>query len=102
APRLDEVPGALLYRSQVDGDGAGRTDPEVRPAPSQVGGIGTCDHGLRGGAAHVEAGAADQTPLDDDDALAPAGEPGRQRRRRLSGADDDRVEIFESFVHSRL
>jgi hypothetical protein len=40
--------------------------------------------------------------LYDDDALARAGEPGRQRRPRLSGADDDRVEIFESFVHSRL
>jgi hypothetical protein len=32
--------------------------------------------------------------FDDGDALARAGEPGRQRRCRLSGTDDNGVEIL--------
>ena len=94
ASRFDEIPSAPLDRGEVDGDGAGRADSVVGSAPRHVSGVGAGHHRLGRRAAHIEACAADQMPLDDGDALAGAGEPGRQRRRRLSGADDDGVEIL--------
>jgi hypothetical protein len=69
-------------------------DPELRGAPRHVGGVSAGDHGLRGRAAYVQTGAADEMSLDDSEALSDAGEPGRKRRSGLPGADDDRVEVF--------
>ena len=90
----EDVVFALHDGTDVDGDGAAEVDAEVRGAASDVGRMGAGDHGLGGGAAGVDAGAAPELALDDGDGHAGGGEALGERGSGLAGADDNGVEVF--------
>jgi hypothetical protein len=64
---------------------------ELLRATHHVRGVGARHHRLGWNAAGVDAGAAEELPLDDRHRHAGAREPAREIRARLPGADDDGV-----------
>ena len=92
APGLDHVALALTDGCHIDPDGAD-LDAELVAAAGEVGDLGAGDHGLRRGAAVVDAGAADRAALDHGDAFAARGEGCGEGITRLAGAQNDDVVV---------
>ena len=67
-------------------------DPVLGGAAGDVGRVGARHQRLGRHAAGVDAGAAHELALDERDRHAGRGETADERRARLAGADDDRVE----------
>ena len=84
--------GPRLDARHVDLDGAVEHDAVLAAAAREMGRIGARDHRLRRRAAGVDAGAAEEIPLDDGDRHFGPGEPIGERRAGLPGPDDDRIE----------
>src|SRR5262249_60565820 len=80
---------------QVDTHGPGAYAVVGRP-PRQVGDAGAGDHRLGGGAALVDAGAADVGPLHQGGLAPRLGQRPGQRPAGLPRADHDRVVLFRS------
>jgi hypothetical protein len=76
----------------VNRDFATDRDAEVTGAPDEMRGIGAGDHCLRGHAAGVDAGSADELAFDQRDLHACCGQTPGEGGSRLPGTDDDRVE----------
>ena len=87
----DFVLARLDFR-HVHADRSG-SDAVLRPAPGQLRGVRARDKRLGRNASVVDAGAADVLALHYRHSLPGGGQPARQRRAGLAGADDDRVEI---------
>ena len=90
--RCHDGVGARLDARHVHGDGALDHDAVVARAARQVRGVGAGDQRLGGHASRVDAGPAEQAPLDERHLHAGAREPPRERRPGLPGPDDDGVE----------
>jgi hypothetical protein len=92
-PRVgDDLVGPRLDLDHVDRDGTAGDDPVVGSAPGDVGGPGARDERLGRHAPGVDAGSAEEVPLEEGDGQARLRQPPDQRRPRLAGPDDDRVE----------
>ena len=74
--------------------------PYSAPRRASVRGVGAGDQCLGRNAAVVHAGATDEFAFDHRDCLTGGGQPARQRRTRLAGADDDRIEFLCRSCHS--
>ena len=84
--------GARLDAGHVHGDAALDHDAVVARAARQVRGPGAGHQRLRRRASGVDACPAEERPLDQGHLHAGAREPPRERRPRLTRADDDGVE----------
>ena len=93
AEGLHDVPLAPAYLDHIDGHRA-VSDAVVRRAPVQVGYPGAGDHRLGGGAALVDAGAADVLALYYRRLVSGAGEGAGQWAPALAGADHDGVVVL--------
>lgn len=91
APIADNSVGPCCDGLHVDIDGSG-AEAIVRAALRGADRVGARDQRLGRAAAGVDACAADMMPLDDGDRQAGIVQPAGERRARLAGADDDRVE----------
>ena len=99
-PRLPRDPGGAAHRPrQIDRHRSRNDDAELGGAAGRVRDRGAGDERLGRRAAGVDAGAADAVPLDDRDAMSGGGEPCRERRTGLAGADDEGVEGLGGIVH---
>jgi hypothetical protein len=85
---------ARLDRPHVDGNVALQPNTELAGAPRHPGRIGAGHQRLGRDAAGIHASAAERLALDDGDLHADLYQARGQRRSRLSGPDDDRVELL--------
>jgi hypothetical protein len=81
-----------LDRLHVDADRPTNRQAILRGASRKISDIGTRNERLRGRAARVDAGSADELALDQGDALAGSGESAGEGRPRLPRSDNNRVE----------
>ena len=88
----DDGVGARLHLDHVDTRLAGQHHAEIRRAARHVRGTRAGNQGLGRHAAGIDAGTTEQPALDQRHRLARLGQPVGQRRTRLAGTDDDRVE----------
>src|SRR5205807_854290 len=93
AEALDDGALALTHLCQIDAHGA-VLHAIVGAAAGEVGDAGAGDHRLRGRAAIVDAGAADELAFEKGGLPAGAGQRQAERLATLSTADDDGVELL--------
>ena len=84
--------GPRLHARHVDLDGTIEDDAILATATSEMRRIGAGDQRLRRRAAGIDAGAAEELPLDQRDFHSRPREPIGERRAGLPGPDDDCVE----------
>ena len=84
--------GARLDAAHVHAHGTVEDHAVVRPASREVGGVSAGDERLRRHATGVDAGAAEEMPLDERHCHAGRGQTTGEEGTGLAGADDDRVE----------
>ena len=90
-----DVTLALANAFHVDADVAGM-NAVISASPCQISDARAGDHGLGGGASHVDAGAAEISALDKSGAHAGPGQRRAKRLTGLPGADYDGVELLRS------
>src|SRR4030095_13757859 len=92
---LHDGVAARFHPWHVDTHFAAYGHSKLRPAPREERGVATRDHRCCRSAV-VDAGAAEQFPLDDGTLPAALGEPSGEKRSSLTGTNDEIVEIFHA------